>query len=491
MNDLAQMALHGAQTTARHLARRPSAPLAIVGFVGAGVTVVAGGRIGAAHDALPLTRWLGLLAPASYQIENAIPGTVMLIGIAALVSAWMLAVELCRRGRIGERNLWLVATAWATPFVIGPPVLSTDAYTSTAHGLLIRAGLDPYRYAPDVLNKPHVINAIDPSWRGSVSTGGPVATFLEHLAVAITGGHPVATVIALRVFAVFSAVAIGLLAGALGGAVGSRRVTAIGLTAANPAVLLYVVSACHLDGAMIALLLGALVCANTNRWTLAVVLACLAAGIKPIAFVAVPAMIAAHAIGQRRQFAWRIAARDTAVAVATLVAATLVVNDGIGWLRNVDVITHEHTTFAPASIVSDLLSAVIPGSSYDDLAVGGRIAALLAAATAISYLLVTVLERPLERTVGYALLAIGLLAPVLYPWYLLWGVCCLAPSATRVRRDWVLALSALACVLTPAGLGDRSAEWVTIVAAALLGGGLIARGSVRRRADDALSAAAR
>jgi hypothetical protein len=479
MNDLAEKkALHGAQATARHLARRPSAPLAIIGFVGATAAVVAGGKIGAADNAVPISRWLGLLAPPSYQLVNAIPATVMLAGIVVLSGAWMLLVELCRRARISERTLWLITAAWAVPFVIGPPQLSTDVYSSTAHGLLIRIGLDPYRYAPDALNKPHVINAIDPSWRGSVSTGGPLTTFLEHLASAITGGHPVATVIALRVFATCTAVVIGWLAGRLAG---PHRIPAIALTAANPAVLLYIVSAGHLDGAMIALVLGALVCVNAHRWTLAVVLACLAAGVKPIAIVVLAMLIAVHAIGQRRHFAWRIAARDALVAVATLTASTLVVSDGVGWLRNVDVITHEHTPFAPASIVSDLMSAVIPGASYDDLAVGGRIAALLAAVTAISYLLVTVLDRPLERTVGFAFLAIGLLAPVLYPWYLLWGVCCLAPSATRARRDWVVALSALACVLTPAGFGDRTAESVTIGAAALLGGGLLARTWLRNR----------
>ena len=32
---------------------------------------------------------------------------------------------------------------------------------------------------------------------------------------------------------------------------------------------------------------------------------------------------------------------------------------------------------------------------------------------------------------GYALLPIGLLGPVLYPWYLLWGLLCLAPTARR------------------------------------------------------------
>ena len=78
------------------------------------------------------------------------------------------------------------------------------------------------------------------------------------------------------------------------------------------------------------------------------------------------------------------------------------------------------------------------GASYDDLAAGARITVVTAMVCVLIYLVVTARQRSLERTAGYALLALAVLSPVTYPWYLLWGVVCLAPAATGVRRVAVL-----------------------------------------------------
>ena len=50
---------------------------------------------------------------------------------------------------------------------------------------------------------------------------------------------------------------------------------------------------------------------------------------------------------------------------------------------------------------------------------------------------------------------------MLRPWYLLWGVLCLAPTATGTRRIMVLALSAAGCVLVPPGVSPRVAYAIT------------------------------
>jgi alpha-1,6-mannosyltransferase len=275
---------------------------------------------------------------------------------------------------------------------------------------------------------------------------------------------------------------IGRLAAELSGLTDARRADAVALTVANPAVLLYLVSGAHLDAAMVALLLGALLAANQRRWTIAIVLLCLAAGIKPIALVALPALVVAHAVGQRGHVAGRILGRDVAAAAVTLLAATYAVgHDGLGWIRNVSETTHEHTFWAPANLISDLISPVVSGASYDDLAIGGRVAALLAAVTAVGYLLVTVLGRPLERTVGYLLLAIGVLSPTIYPWYLLWGVLCLASAATGLRRDWLIAISSAAAVLVLPGFTTREEQLITTAGLVVIVAGLVTRQYVRRQ----------
>ena len=465
MNDLAEQALRGLDRARRRMLRHPIVSLGVGGLAVSSTIVVAGGRLGAGQQTRRLSSWFGLLPETSGR-PNAVAGAIMFAAIAALLALWLAAIGALRTGRCSEAKTWTLAAVWTAPFALGPPILSADVYTYTGQGLLSRAGLDPYATGPASLGSARIVSAIEPTWRGARSTAGPFAIFLQHLAEAITGGHALATVVVLRVVGVACAVAIGVLAMELAG---PRRVPALAITALNPAVLCYVVSSPHFEGVLAVLLLGALVAAARRRWLRAVVLVCAGAAVKPVALVAVAAVLVAHAVGHRSRIAWRIAARDTAVAGATLAILTLIVRNGLGWRHNLDTVTREHTPFAPASILSDAIRPVVPSASFDDLAVGGRITVVLAAIGVVAYLLATSRDRPLDRTVGYSLLAVGLLSPVLYPWYLLWGALCLAPAAVGARRDWVVALSAAACVLMPAGLATRTAHALTLAALVIIG----------------------
>lgn len=469
MNDLAEQALHGLDLARKQIIKRPVVSLAVGGFLASAVTMIAGGQIGASAAATPMRKWFGLL-PDNGAGGDAVAGAVMFAGIIVLLLLWITAVALLKPRACSERQLWTLVGAWAAPFAVGPPLLSTDVYTSAAHGLLQRAGLDPYTHAPLALGHDAIVNAIDPTWRSAPSTSGPLATLIEHLAVAITGGNAFAAVLVLRMLGIACVIAIGRLAGELAG---THRIPAIVLTSLNPALLLFVLSSAHLDGVLLVLLLGCIVASAQRRWVLAVVLVCAAAATKPVAVVAVPAVLLAHCLGQRSRIAWRIAARDIGVALLSVAVFSLLVRDGFGWRRNLSAVTREHTAFAPASIVSDVVRWIVPSASFDDLAVGGRIAVVLAAAGIVLYLLVTMRSRSLDRTIGYSLLAVGLLGPVLYPWYLLWGLVCLAPNAVSVRRDWVVALSCAACVLVPAGFSTQVGHAISLLALIVIGLGLL------------------
>lgn len=466
MNDLAEQVLRGLDLSRHKIAAHPVASLGTGGFAASAVVVVAGGRVGTSGETTrSLTRWLGLL-PDEGIGQNAAAGAIMFGAIIALLALWVVAVAVLRDGRIRERQAWAMLCAWGAPFAVGPPLLSTDVYAYVGRGLLQRAGRDPYVVGPGVLQNHPVIDAIDPTWRSAPSTSGPLGTFVQHLAVAITGAHGLATVLVLRVIAVGCVVGIALLAADLAG---PRRAPAIVITALNPAMLLYVVCGAHLDGALALLLLAALVSATGRRWLVAIVLVCAAAALKPVALVVLPALVLTHWSGRRTRPLWQIAARDIAVAAAVLTIFTFLVPDGLGWRRNLATLTREHTPFAPANIVSNIVGPIVPAASFDDRAAGGRIAVVLAAIVVVCYLLATLRRRPLERTFGYALLAAALLGPALYPWYLIWGVTCLAPTATGLRRDWVVALSCAACVLVPAGFDTRTAEALTLVTLVVFG----------------------
>ena len=170
--------------------------------------------------------------------------------------------------------------------------------------------------------------------------------------------------------------------------------------------------------------------------------------------------------GRRRGYAL---ARDIAVAAAVIAAAGFLQDHGFGWVTTARSKFSQHTPFSVVGATERVLSFMVRAASFDDLAAGARLTAALAALCTVGYLLVTPRRRSLAAGFGYALLALGLLAPILEPWYLLWGVLCLLPTASRVQRVWAVGLSVGACLLVPLGFATRTANTVTAIALALVG----------------------
>jgi hypothetical protein len=196
------------------------------------------------------------------------------------------------------------------------------------------------------------------------------------------------------------------------------------------------------------------------------VLACLAGSVTAQGFLVVPAIVVAHWFGRRTATTWRLVGGDVLVAAATTVAAGLLVRDGFGWIPNVGKQFSAHTPYSIATAIAKLMTPIVRGASYDDLAAGARITTITAMICTVGYLLATARQRALERTAGYSFLALALLAPVLYPWYLLWGTLCLAATASGTRRITVLAVCASGCLLIPPGFVPTTANIITGVALA-------------------------
>jgi hypothetical protein len=470
---------HGNAAAVAWVRRHPHLSLSAAGFAAACVTVVAGGRVGTVRTVIPLTNWFGLFPRNTHPRSVWIPSTVLLGGVIALVLVWLLALRVLRAGRTSERTVWAIGAVWATPFIVGPPLLSNDVYTYAAQGLLLRDGLDPYRVGPAALGNVRALAAVDPSWRSVPSPYGPLASIVQHLAIAISGGSPLGAVIVFRALGVLCLVAVGLLALEVAG---PRRVSALTLTVLNPLLLLQVVSAAHLDGVMCALVLAAVVAGSQRRWTAAIVLAAAAGSVKAPAYIAVLAVIAVHQGVPGRGVEWRTLLRDAAVGAAAVFAFALAVPDGWGWTRALTIPALGHTSLAPASLLADLISPVVRAASFDDLAAGGRITALIGAGVICLVLLATADRRGLERTTGYGLLAVGALSPVVYPWYLLGGVVCLLPTARHARRDWLVLVSGTGCLLSPPGFSTGVSTGVSIATLAVALAMIAPRTLARRRA---------
>lgn len=448
---------------------RPIVPvLGGAGALAAAVTVIAGGQVGPVRGSFTLTSWLGLLAPVNARFAGrVVPGIAQAAGIASLVLVWLVTLAVFQRYPPSQATVWKLAACWTAPFVIGPPLLSSDVYSYAAQGALLDAGLNPYEVGPAALGAGGALDAVDPVWRNAPSPYGPITGLVEHIA-ASTGGSPLGTVIVLRLIATLSVVVIGWSVATL--AAHQLKVAALTFTVLNPLILLDVVSAAHLEGVMCALLLLALVVQRRSP-DLALAVACAAAAVKA------PAAAAVFLIGAQR---WRVGAarskwldglRMAGVVGGTCLALGAVVSHSWGWLGALGTPAVGYTKGSPTAILGGLLSSLIPWAPAPDVAAASRIVGLCAAAIVVGYLAITSDRRQLSRSVGLGLLAIAALGPVVYPWYLLWGLVCLAPTAaSRADRRLVVATSAFACFMGLTGLthvGVVTSQVMLIAAAAV------------------------
>jgi hypothetical protein len=85
----------------------------------------------------------------------------------------------------------------------------------------------------------------------------------------------------------------------------------------------------------------------------------------------------------------------------------------------------------------------------------------------------------LPRAIGWSLLSVALLGPIVWPWYETWGLAFLALAPTRWSRRAVLGLSILACFATlPAHVAISTGATV-VVALALAALTLIALAALK------------
>ncbi|GAB2471952.1 putative hexosyltransferase [Jatrophihabitans fulvus] len=479
MNDLAEKALRGLDAVRRAVVARPVPVLAASGFLVSTAVTVTGGWAAAVRPNRSLTTWLGLEQAHGETVRATRPAVLLLVAIGALAALWLVTLAVVRRVRPAESRTWLLVAAWTAPLAIGPPLLDTSVYRYVAFGFVQRAGRDPASSPPSSLGPVRIVDAIDPADRDVVSASGPLGSLLHHVTVSVAGGSPLVAVLALRVVGLVVAVAIGRLAlelartrrpdGAPDGAL------VLLLSVGNPLVLLYVVAAPHQDGLLAALALGALVAMRRRAWTLAAGLAAAAGSLVGQGFVLVPVVVVAHLLVPLRRPAWQVIVRDGGTALLVTLALAVAGPGarwaGFSWVGAVPAQFQTDTPYSATGIAGELLQWMVPGSAFDDVLAATRVTAATAAAATVVYLLVSARYRSREYTAGFALLAPALLAPVLAPAFLLWGLLCLAPvSGPRVRVA-VVSASVAACGLQPAGFSSRTATvvsgcWLAVVAVA-------------------------
>src|SRR5664280_1151662 len=399
---------------------------AVCGLVGSLLVLVTAGRAATVPGATPPSRWWGLLAPVHGDWMPGLVPLALIAGVSLLLGSWLRLVQLAKHGQLSIPAVGAVAVLWALPLLLGPPLLSLDAYSYAAQGELLRAGGDPYRVGPEALGGGSALAAVDPFWRSARAPYGPLALLTARLATSL--GNPVAALLALHLVAALALVLVAVAVCDLSPA--HRRPLVLVLAVANPLILLQLLAAAHWEALMVAGLVAALALWRRQHPLAAVAMASVATAVKPPAALAVLVL----------------AATTWAAALPWVLLAPLVPN-AAGFLPALSTPLAGRTLYAPTTLLAEIIAVLghvlgVP-VHFDGLLAGTRVLGLALAAVVTAGLLLTWRRRSPAETIGGGLLVVALLGPVLYPWYLSWG---LLPLVVAGRRwDWpVTALSAAA-----------------------------------------------
>lgn len=167
--------------------------------------------------------------------------------LAVLLECGGLAGALAAHGRgwsPDPRALFGISALFVLAFVNLTPVGSGDTASYAAYGRLAALGYDPYTTTPnEALQHTAYYALTSPSWRGTPSVYGPIATWIQEGAARVGGDRPWLTIWLLLIFngLVFLGVGLWLLLRS------ADPVRATLLWTANPVLIEVLVTGGHVD----------------------------------------------------------------------------------------------------------------------------------------------------------------------------------------------------------------------------------------------------
>jgi alpha-1,6-mannosyltransferase len=372
-------------------------------------------------------------------------------GIVMIVSGWLSLVAAAPRCSL--RHLSAVLGLWIIPLLISPPLFSRDVYNYAADGKLVSAGFNPYLSGVSPIRSSVFFHLTDPLWRNSHAPYGPLFFDVAKANARLMGDSVFGTLEGFRFLAILGLALLALGVPVIARSFGQSVPRAFTLAVLNPLVLIYLVGGMHNDALMLGLLVAGIAMALRDHPMVGIALCALGAEVK------VPAALGIVFIG----WIWAGTGAPTsrrlrfvvqACALGGLVAALVseVSGFGWGWLVNLSTPGTVVSWLDPATAaglgVAHGLHAIGVDVSTHAVIVGVRAGALALAGCVVVVLLTQVDRYGLPRTMGWSLLAIVLLGPIVWPWYETWGVTFLALAADAWSRRSVLVLSIVGCFAT-------------------------------------------
>ncbi len=454
--------------------RRRTVAAGLTGFVGMAMVV-----LGAAQPGSPFTSklpgaWIFGIPPAgSGPVRHVVLGMALVYaGMIAVLSAWYwMVTRPAPAPGTATVPLYAVLALWVAPLVVAPPLFSRDVYTYGAEGRLVSRGVDPYTHGLQAVRGSTFFALADPLWRHARAPYGPV--FFDVARVVAPLRTVFATVEGYRLVALVGVVLLAVSIPVLARSEGRDPSVAFCLAVLNPLVLLCFVGGLHNDALMVGLLVAGLALARRGHPVLGVVLCALGAQVKAPCFLGV-VLIGWEWAGTRPSARRRVWSLGVAVLVALAVMAVVSEVSGLGWawLWNLSDPGKVDSWLDPATAVGLALSHVVAffaaGAPTHALVVAARVVALLVAAVIVCVLVGRTDRYGMPRALGYSLLAVVFLGPVVWPWYETWGLVLLALAHDVWSRRVVLVLSAVGCFATVPAYVTASATDVAVAVAALV-----------------------
>ncbi len=441
-------------TTPSGAPRIALARTALLGAIGTAAIVVGsllGGQSFETH--LPGAWFFGMPGgPLGWMGTNAtMPPIVSLAlvfgGLILLTRVWLGFLRMLKvHGGFPVKRVVLVVLVWAVPLLLAPPLFSRDVYTYAAQGEMVSHHINPYSYGPSVLGATPFNTMADTVWSNTESPYGPTFLTIDGVLDQASGHQELADLVLLRLIELAGIALMVAATPTLARSLKRDPAHAVLLGAGSPLVLLSLLAGDHNDALMVGLLMAGLAVAKRFGTVPGIILCALAAGVKSPAALGVLFLgwvWAGPGAPTRRRIGHTALAG--LIALSTMEVVTLVSGTGWGWIRTTTTADASFTGVTPVNLVArgaSILSHVVqvPLSTMDFRPVFSVLGLLIAVYVGYRLLLRSP-QDGVVRCLGLTLLVLALLGPIVWAWYVTWGLVVLAPAAAGRLRTALIVIS--------------------------------------------------
>jgi hypothetical protein len=368
-------------------------------------------------------------------------------GLILLTRVWLGFLRYLKNNHgFPVKRVVLVVVIWAVPLLLAPPLFSRDVYTYAAQGEMVSHNINPYVYGPNVLGSTPFNTFSDPFWANNASPYGPNFLVLDGGVDQASGHNFLIDLTLLRLLEVAGVALMVAATPTLARWAKRDPAHAVLLGAGSPLVLLSLVAGDHNDALMVGLLMAGLAVARRVGTVPGVMICALAAGVKSPAALGV--LFLGWVWAGPDASTWRRVGHTALaglIALATMELATLVSGFGWGWVGTTTTAAAAFTGVTPINVVARAVSVLthvlqVPVSTVH-LHPVFEVLGLLAAAYVAYRLLRRAPQEGVVRCLGLALLVLALLGPIVWAWYVTWGVVVAAAAATTRMRNVLIVIS--------------------------------------------------